>query len=208
MADRSVVIVDAGVGNHQSVQNALALLGVSSVVSSDPGVLAAASHLILPGVGSFEEGMKGIHARSLVSVLREEVMDKKKPILGICLGMQLFTTEGFENGQFEGLGFVPGTVIKIDIGTTGLRLPHIGWNNVALRGDHPVTKGFGAEPIFYFVHSYHLVPDDPADCAGTCDYGQSFLALLGRGNIYGAQFHPEKSHTDGLQVFRNFLNLS
>lgn len=205
MADRNVVIIDAGVGNHQSVVNALSLLDVSATISSDPETIHNATHLILPGVGSFEEGMEGIRSRNLLPVLQSEVMEQKKPILGICLGMQLFASEGFEHGHFQGLGFIPGKVQMIEAGD--LHLPHIGWNNVAIKGDHPITNGFTTEPIFYFVHSYALVPENPSIVAGTCEYGTEFLAMLGQGNIFGAQFHPEKSHTDGLQIFKNFLGL-
>jgi glutamine amidotransferase len=207
MPDRSIAIIDYGVGNLTSVKNAVARLNVPVAVTSDPREIADATHLILPGVGSFEEGMRGLTTRGLVPVLRDEVLTKRKPILGICLGMQLLASEGFEHGKHEGLGFVPGVVPKIDTSRSGYRLPHIGWNDVRITGAHAITRGFTHTPVFYFVHSYHVVPDDPGVVAGVCDYGHEIAALLQAGTICGAQFHPEKSHDDGLQVFRNFLEI-
>ena len=201
----TVAILDYGLGNQQSVLNALLLLGVKATVTGDPAAIASATHLILPGVGSFVEGMRGLAERGLVSVLTQEVLARKKPILGICLGMQLFAKEGFEHEPCKGLSFIPGKVIKLDVGASGLRLPHIGWNDVRLTGTHTIAQGFESLPVFYFVHSYHLVPDDAAVIAGTCDYCHPFAALVESGNIFGAQFHPEKSHEDGLRILRNFL---
>lgn len=206
-ASPKVAIIDCGVGNHRSVYNALTLLGVPAEITSDTAAIVAASHLIFPGVGSFAEGMEGLQKKCLTPLLMEEVMVKKKRILGICLGMQLFASEGFEHGHFEGLGFIPGKVIKIDTTVSGLRLPHIGWNDVRLVGDHGITRGFDRPPIFYFVHSYHVVPDDPSVIAGVCDYGIDVTALIEQGNVFGAQFHPEKSHDDGMRIFKNFLEL-
>lgn len=205
MTSPSVAIIDYDVGNVTSVLNALKRLGVPATVTADPGGIAAASHLILPGVGSFSEGMKGIEARGLVPVLREEALGKKKPLLGICLGMQLLASDGFEHGHHTGLGFIPGSVRRIETGASGLRLPHIGWNNVHVRPGHPIAEGFEREPVFYFVHSFCFAPGDPRAVAGTCEYGEDIVALIQAGNICGAQFHPEKSNEDGLQVFRNFL---
>ena len=201
----SIVIIDCGVGNHQSVWNALKLLGYSATITSSPDAIAGASHLIFPGVGSFSEGMEGVSKRNLTPLLTEEVLKKKKPILGICLGMQLFATEGHEYGNFKGLGWIPGTVEQIDTSTSRLRLPHIGWNDVSITRDHPITRGYSQKPIFYFVHSYHLIPDDSQVILGTADYGSAVTAIIAKDNIVGVQFHPEKSHEDGLQIFRNFL---
>ncbi|MDD4628944.1 MAG: imidazole glycerol phosphate synthase subunit HisH, partial [Candidatus Peribacteraceae bacterium] len=156
---------------------------------------------------SFAQGMEGLKMHGLIEVLRDEVLAKKKPILGICLGMQLFASAGFEHVPTRGLGFVPGRVIKLDTGTSGLRLPHIGWNDVHLTDAHSIGKRFDHQPVFYFVHSYHVVPDDPQVIAGVCEYGQPFAALIEQGNVFGAQFHPEKSHQDGMQIFANFLGL-
>ena len=208
MHDPSVAIVDYGLGNLRSVVNALARLQVSTVLTNDPLVIASATHLILPGVGSFGEGMKGLTERGLIPVLQEEILNKEKPLLGICLGMQLLATEGFEHGHHRGLNFIPGSVRPVDTGQTDLRLPHIGWNDVAMSDRHSIAAGFDHVPTFYFVHSFALVPEDPAVIAGTCDYGGKIVALVQSQNVCGAQFHPEKSHDDGLQIFRNFLALS
>lgn len=204
----SVVIIDSGVGNHTSVKNAFGLLGIQVTITSDAEVLAAATHLVLPGVGSFQEGMEGLQKRNLPDVLRSIVLEKHTPILGICLGMQLLASEGFEHGHFQGLGLIPGKVIELETASKGLRLPHIGWNDVHVTGNHQIIQGFAHDPIFYFVHSYHLVPEDPAVIAGTCDYGVNFAAIIEKGNIFGAQFHPEKSHSDGMQLLKNFLAVS
>lgn len=204
----SVAIIDYGVGNLTSVANAVSRLQVKVDVSSDPVELKKATHIILPGVGSFAEGMKGLTERGFIPLLREEVMTKKKPFLGICLGMQLLAAEGFEHGHHQGLGFIPGSVRMIDTTQSGLRLPHIGWNDVELSDRHRISNGFDHRPVFYFVHSYQLIPSDARVIAGTCEYGEKITALIESGNICGAQFHPEKSHDDGLQIFRNFLQLS
>jgi glutamine amidotransferase len=203
----SVAIVDYGLGNLMSVRNALALLGVQAKMTSDPVDISSSTHLILPGVGSFVEGMRGLREKGLIELLHQEVLEKKKRILGICLGMQLFATEGYEHEHCQGLNFIQGKVLKIDTAASGLRLPHIGWNDVRVAGDHVITRGFDHVPVFYFVHSYHLFPQDGAVIAGVCDYGQEFAALIEKGNIFGAQFHPEKSHEDGMVIFRNFLGL-
>lgn len=206
-ASPMVAIIDCGVGNHTSVSNALSFLRIPACITSEPDVIASSTHLIFPGVGSFGEGMAGLRERGLRPVLIDEVLRKKKPILGICLGMQLFASEGFEHGHHEGLGFIPGKVEKVDTSASGLRLPHIGWNDVRIVGDHRITQGFDHPPIFYFVHSYHFIPADPSVIAGVCDYGHEVVALLKKDNIVGAQFHPEKSHDDGMAIFRNFLAL-
>lgn len=203
----TVAIIDCGVGNHQSVLNALTLLGVSAKITAAAGDITEASHLILPGVGSFAEGMQGMHQRDLIPVVSDAVIRNKKKILGICLGMQLFASEGFEHGHHQGLGFILGKVQKIDTSVSGLRLPHIGWNDVRITGVHAITAGFDHVPIFYFVHSYHVVPDDKSSIAGVCDYGHEVVALLESGNIFGAQFHPEKSHNDGMHILKNFLGM-
>lgn len=200
----TVCIIDYGIGNLTSVKNAFALLGIDAIVSGDAEIIRKASHLILPGVGAFGEGMKNLRERNLVSVLNNEVMQKKKRILGICLGMQMFASKGFEYGEHDGLGFVTGEVVKLNV-SEELRLPHIGWNNVSISKKHQLTKTFDHEPIFYFVHSYHLVPEDPSIIAGTASYGKEFVAIIEKGNIFGAQFHPEKSHSDGLQILKNFV---
>lgn len=202
-----ICIIDYGIGNVGSVKNALQLLDITAVISSDKKIIQEATHLILPGVGSFGDGMKNLKKRNLINILREEVMVNKKKILGICLGMQLFASRGYEHGEFEGLDFIPGEVIQIDVTESKLRLPHIGWNNVTMVKDKTITQGFKQEPIFYFVHSFHFVPEEKSVVAGTYSYGKTMVAIIESGNIFGVQFHPEKSHSDGLQILKNFINI-
>ena len=205
--EKSVCIIDYGVGNVRSVQNALSYLKIKSVISDSKKIIEKSDYLILPGVGSFEAGMKGLKDHDLIETLRQEVMVNNKKILGICLGMQLFATKGYEYGEFPGLDFIKGKVVKIDNKESKLRLPHIGWNNVAVGEDHAITKGFEKEPVFYFVHSFHFVPDDSRTIAGTCEYGHKIVAIIESENIFGVQFHPEKSHSDGVKIFNNFLDI-
>lgn len=207
MTNKRVCIIDYGLGNLTSISNAFSLLGIGSIISSKTKDILSSSHLVLPGVGSFGEGMTGLRSRSLIEVLREEVIDAKKKILGICLGMQLFASEGLEYGRNKGLDFIKGKVVKIDTGESGYRLPHIGWNNVAIENRQSITRRFEHEPIFYFAHSYHFILDEKRVIAGTASYGHDIVALIEDGNIFGTQFHPEKSDMDGLQIFKNFLDI-
>ncbi|MEK7194238.1 MAG: imidazole glycerol phosphate synthase subunit HisH [Patescibacteria group bacterium] len=199
-----VVIVDYGLGNLTSVKNALLMVGVEALITRDPTDISDASHLILPGVGSFGQGMRGLKERGLVEVLQKEVLENHKKILGICLGMQLLATKGFEFGENEGLGFLSGEVVKIN---TAERLPHMGWNNVSLVGEHRITEGLETNPQFYFVHSFHFKPEDRSIVAGVAEYGEPIVSIIEKGNIFGTQFHPEKSHDAGLKILKNFLNL-
>lgn len=200
-----VCIIDYGVGNLTSVKNAIVQLGIDASISREKSDVESATHLILPGVGSFGEGMKGLHAYGLVEILRKEVLERAKPILGICLGMQLFATTGHEYGVHEGLGFISGTVEMMRAKEYGLRLPHIGWNDVTLTGGHLLTQGYDRRPVFYFLHSFHFIPTEKEVIAGVCEYGESVVSIVEYKNIFGTQFHPEKSHDDGLLIFKNFL---
>lgn len=199
-----ITIVDYGMGNVASVRNALALLGAEGLLTSKAEDLARATHIVLPGVGAYKDGMDAIRSRGLVPLLRKEVLENKKPFLGICLGMQLLTERGEEGGGAEGLGFIAGTTRKLEAG--GLRLPHIGWDDVAAK---PGALLFADTPSndFYFVHSYIVEPADAAVVAATCAYGETFAAAVQKDNIYGVQFHPEKSQKNGLQVLRNFISI-
>lgn len=199
-----VAIIDYGMGNRASVQNALAFLGVESVVTDDPSVIAAASHLILPGVGAFGDGMKAIRERGLDRVMADEI-GRGKPLLGICLGMQLLASKGEEGGSYDGLGFIPGTVKRLSVGS--LRLPHVGWNDVVSKSGEELFRETERN-IFYFVHSFALVADHSQDVIATCEYGSPFTAAVRRGNVMGVQFHPEKSQASGLQLLKNFLSLA
>lgn len=198
-----LVIVDYGLGNLGSVANMLRRIGVTSRVSSSPADVENASALILPGVGAFDLGMRNLGARDLIEPLRERVLDQGCPILGICLGMQLLTRSS-EEGGCEGLGWIRAVTKKLDLAGSSLPVPHMGWNDTRTT-DHALFHDVPGTPRFYYVHSYHVVCDDPADVAATCRYGVEVTAAIHHGNIYGTQFHPEKSHKFGMRVLQNFV---
>jgi imidazole glycerol-phosphate synthase subunit HisH len=200
-------IVDYGMGNLRSVVNALTFLGAECAIVADPSGLAAATHLILPGVGAFPDGMKALKDRGLVGPLMEEVFRKQKPFFGICLGMQLLADIGYEHGGTKGLGWVRGAVTRIvpPADDRSTRVPHIGWNDVRLATKVGMYAGLSDSAAFYFVHSYRLEPGDPGIVNGWCDHSGPFAASFQSGNIWATQYHPEKSHHSGLTVLRNFL---
>ncbi|MDD5431184.1 MAG: imidazole glycerol phosphate synthase subunit HisH [Candidatus Pacebacteria bacterium] len=199
------VIIDYGMGNLFSVENALKTLGGDIKVSGKPEDIRAADRIILPGVGAFPDGMKNLKNLGLVEILREEVLEKRKPFLGICLGMQLLASEGEEHEPTKGLGFIEGRVRRFQTDEKKFRIPHIGWNDVLAGKDSILFKDL-ENPVFYFVHSYHFVPEDKDNIAATCDYGEIFAAAVRKENIFGVQFHPEKSQKSGLKLLENFLN--
>jgi imidazole glycerol-phosphate synthase subunit HisH len=212
-----IAIVDYGVGNLRSVQKALELVGAAAVVSSDPETLAAASGLVLPGVGAFGDGMASLTGCGLVDPVRRHVA-VGKPLLGICLGMQLLFEESDEMGRHRGLGFLPGRVVRFPEGE--LKVPHVGWNRVRhrLRADHRggeypssglarLLAGIPDGAHAYFVHSYYVLPQNPGDVLATTEYALEFASMVGRGSTWGAQFHPEKSQEVGLRLLANFSAL-
>lgn len=203
---KRVVIIDYGMGNVGSVKNALTFLGKESVISSDPRDLESASHLILPGVGAFADGIKNLAGSGLLPTLESEVLIKKKPILGLCLGMQLFAGEGEEGGLHKGLGWIKGRVQRFKVDEKLYKVPHVGWNDI-YPSDRAILFLGVKRPIFYFVHSYHLVPEDKSIISAEAEYGQRFVAAIEKDNIFGLQFHPEKSQSEGLRVLENFLKL-
>jgi glutamine amidotransferase len=198
-----IVIVDYGVGNLHSVQKALERVGAVAVVSGDPAALDAARAVVLPGVGAFGDGMANLQARQLVAPLRRQVQ-AGKPLLGICLGMQLLFDESEEMGRHRGLGLLPGRVLRFP--ESELKVPHVGWNRLRVRGDG-LLAGVDDGAYAYFVHSYYVLPEQPGDVLATTEYGLEFAAVVGRGAIWGAQFHPEKSQEVGLQILANFVRL-
>ena len=201
-----IVVVDYGMGNVRSVVNALAALGAEAQVSSSPAALDAAERLILPGVGAFGEAMRRIGERGLVEPLERQVA-RGKPILGICLGMQLLAALGWEHGAHRGLGWIAGQVRRLEPADPSLRVPHIGWNEVTPGAPGRLLAGVPAGSTFYFVHSYHFVPEDPERVTGHCDHGGRFAAVVEWGHVVGTQFHPEKSQQAGLLLLKNFLAL-
>lgn len=198
-----VGIVSFGVGNITSLRNAFAAIGVDVFVAADPAQLDAATHAVLPGVGAFQNGMQRLRAHGFEEPVRRWVGDGR-PLLGVCLGMQLFATVGEEHGLADGLGFIPGRCTVLATG--GLRLPHIGWNDAVASREGVLQAGLPRE-CYYFVHSFALVPDDPAVVALLCTYGTPFAAAVEHGNIFGVQFHPEKSHRAGLALLRRFTEV-
>jgi glutamine amidotransferase len=202
-----IAIVDYGMGNLGSVQKALERVGATAVVTSDPAVLDTAQGVVLPGVGAFGDAMANLRARRLLEPVLRQVKEDK-PLLGICLGMQLLFDESEEMGRHRGLGLLPGQVVRFPEGT--LKVPHVGWNQLRMADRRPemaLLEGIADGAHAYFVHSYYVVPGEPADVLATTEYGLEFASMVGRGTVVGAQFHPEKSQEVGLRLLRNFARL-
>lgn len=201
---RDVLVIDYGVGNHLSILNALDFLGYRYAVSDKAEDIEKAPAYILPGVGAFGEAMHNLEKLNIIDVLKEQVFKKKKPILGICLGMQLLAEDSEEKGKHKGLGLLKGHVIELKPAQK-LRVPHVGWNSLKIREKAPLFARTSAEPHFYFDHSYYL-KCDPALVSATCAYGEDITAAVQKDNIFGVQFHPEKGQANGLKLFRGFFN--
>ncbi len=200
-----IAILDYGAGNLFSVKNALNYIGESSIITSDVKEIERADALILPGVGAFPDAMKKLHDCGMVSAIKQAV--EKKPLLGICLGMQALFETGMEFSKTQGLGLIPGTVdlIRFPQGQTK-KLPHIGWNQLEIRQPSELLKGLRDGDCVYFVHSY-MAYTDAQYIAAECEYGTQITAFVQNGNVYGAQFHPEKSGEVGLEILKNFGGL-
>ncbi len=200
-----IAIVDYGMGNGGSIQNMIRRIGGDAVLTSDPAVVAAAEKLILPGVGAFDKAMEHLETLGLLPVLHESVRVRGVPILGICLGMQLFS-EGSDEGHRPGLGWIEGRTRRFAFpGPTPPRLPHMGWNNITLTQRHPLFEGLEDDARFYFVHTYHVTCESAEDVVASSNYGIPFTSAVARGNVMGTQFHPEKSHRFGLALMRRFV---
>ena len=201
-----IALIDYGSGNLQSAYKALELVSdykKKIFVTSNSKDLLKADKIILPGVGAFADCMKGLKSISgMINVLNEVVLEKKKPFLGICSGMQLLATEGKEKGNHKGLGWIEGKVIKIKKNKK-IKIPHMGWNTVKVASKHPIIKRKKFES--YFVHSYNFICKDKKNVLATCDYQQKITAIVGKENIIGTQFHPEKSQKVGLEILKNFV---
>ncbi len=202
-------IIDYGMGNLYSVAKAIERLGKEAELVEKPAQLKRAKKLILPGVGAFGDAMKELNRRDLVKAIREAV-GNGTPLLGVCLGLQLLFEKSDEGGEHAGLGFLRGKVLKFSPFPNGkekrLKIPHMGWNQVSFKNRSSVLfKGVPENQYFYFVHSYYVAPEDPQITAGETEYGTTFTSVVSSGHIYGCQFHPEKSHTFGQAVLKNFL---
>jgi glutamine amidotransferase len=206
-----VAIVDYGAGNLRSAEKALAAAANDTarvVVTADPDAVRKADRIVLPGVGAFADCKRGLDALSgMVEALEEAVLKDGKPFLGICVGMQLMATQGVEFGTHRGLDWIKGKVVVLDPADRSLRIPQMGWNNLQLKdASHPALAATKAGDHAYFVHSYHFVAERPQDVLATVDYGGPVTAIIGRDNLLGVQFHPEKSQHVGLNFLTSFLN--
>lgn len=199
-----VVIIDYGLGNLASVAKAFKKAGAEIIISSNKNLIGKASHLVLPGQGAFADGINNIRKLKLDEIIYQQVLKRRKPILGICLGMQLMADKGYENGKHRGLGLIEGETIKIEA-SDNIRLPHIGWDNVKIEKKSSLFSEIPNDSDFYFLHSYHLSPSNKSLIVATCDYGQKFVVSVNKENIFATLFHPEKSHEFGLRLIKNFL---
>jgi glutamine amidotransferase len=198
-----VVVVDYGMGNVGSIANMLRRVGAEAVIASDHSIIDAADKLILPGVGAFDQGMHHLADRGLIPLLRKKVVEERTPILGVCLGMQLFG-KGSEEGQCPGLGWLDATAVRFRPPDGRLKVPHMGWNTLEPHHRHALFEGMEERARFYFVHSYHLVCHQPDVVLTRTTYGEHFVSSVAQDNILGVQFHPEKSHRFGMRLYRNF----
>lgn len=200
-----IAVVDYGMGNLHSVSKAFEAAGAQVRVTTKAQDLRDAERIVLPGQGAFRDCMDALRDSGVVDALREEVLDKGKPFFGICLGLQVLAEVGFEEGERAGLGWFRGRVERLTPRGPGLRVPHIGWNDLELRSQSHLFRRLRAAPVVYFDHSYSFVSSDESVIAATCDHGGSLVAAIQRDNIFATQFHPEKSQQVGLRVLENFL---
>jgi len=198
------IIIDYGMGNLRSVEKALESVGGRPVISGDPEDIRRAERLILPGVGAFGDAMRNLRQNGLDQAIREAVQ-AGKPLLGLCLGLQLLFTQSEEFGLHDGMNLIPGQVKKLD--EPGLHVPHIGWNQIEGDKPDPLLKGVPEGSYFYFVHSFYVEPEKPEDALRWTQYGRRFCSIAGRDKVWGAQFHPEKSQDAGKRLLRNFLSI-
>lgn len=202
-----IAVINYGMGNVKSIINAVNYLGKKAILTADKKKIDNASHIILPGVGAFGNAMDKLSRKGLVGILKRQVFDKKKPFLGICLGLQLLADRSYEHGFHKGLGWISGEVKKFSLNEKKFKIPHIGWNEIRIVRRHPLFSGLrDNELTFYFVHSYHIVCKNPQDIAATCSYGENFPAVIAKENLVATQFHPEKSQDNGIQLLQNFLS--
>jgi imidazole glycerol-phosphate synthase subunit HisH len=212
----SIVIVDYRMGNLNSVRKQFERLRANVTISDDPAVIARADKVVLPGVGHFQKAMNNLASMHLVEVLSELVLVKEKPILGICLGMQLLakSSEESESGPAAGLGFLDATVVRFRVAASAhneqgrkMKVPHMGWNQISHVNASPLMKGIDEASEFYFVHSYHAQVNDPSIAINKTQYVYDFVSAVAKSNVFGVQYHPEKSHEPGCKILKNFVEL-
>lgn len=202
-----IAIIDYGMGNVRSVFNGLSYIGEDAVITSDPSLIDNASHLILPGVGAFGDAIKNLKDRGLIDVLYRQVYKKGKPLLGICLGLQILAESSEEHGYHKGLGWFEAEVKRFALDGTKFKIPHVGWNEIEIKIKHPLFYNISEnQNVFYFVHSYHINCVHAEDIAATSEYGYTFTSAIYKNNIIATQFHPEKSQDNGIQLLKNFVN--
>jgi glutamine amidotransferase len=200
------VVVDYGIGNVGSIVNMLKKIGMPAILASTPEAIASATKLILPGVGTFDNGMRNLRERGLMTALNAKVLEERTPLLGICLGAQLITNRS-EEGMLPGLQWINARTVRFNFNgrMPKPKVPHMGWNTVRLLKPSALYDGLPAESRFYFVHSYHIICEDPEDRLTETTHGFPFTSSVQHGNVLGAQFHPEKSHRFGMQLLKNFV---
>ena len=205
-----ICIIDYGIGNLRSIEKAFEAVGASVVRSDQISELERASHIVLPGVGAFGACADEVRKRGLIEPIKKTIAEGK-PFLGVCVGMQLLFELSEEMGEHAGIGILPGRVVRFDAqhgeGSRPLKIPHMGWNRLHLHRSSALLEGLSEDPFFYFVHSFHASPDKDSDILASCSYGIDFPAIVERNNVFGVQFHPEKSHQNGLQILRNFSTM-
>lgn len=201
-----IQIIDYGMGNLRSVQKAFERLSVPAAICTRPEEVDHCEKLVLPGVGAFRDSIAELRRHEFVEPIKKHIA-ADRPFLGICLGLQLLFDVSYEEGTWEGLGIVPGEVVRFRE-NSGLKIPHMGWNKVEKKADCPLLAGIPDDPYFYFVHSFYGVPRDEALVAGRCEYGEPFTAILARERMFATQFHPEKSQQFGLKLLENFARMS
>jgi glutamine amidotransferase len=201
-----IAVIDYEMGNLRSVQKGFERVGHQATITGDPAVVGEAERVVLPGVGAFRDAIAALRARGFIEPIRAAI-NSGKPVLGICLGMQLLFDRSFEDGEHEGLGIIAGDVVKFRV-PAEYKVPHMGWNQINLRRPSPIFTGIEQAEHFYFVHSYHVVPRNEDVVATETSYSQDFCSSIWRDNLFAVQFHPEKSQSAGLRLLKNFAELA
>ncbi len=204
LLDNAIAIIDYNMGNLRSVEKAFQKIGARSTITNDPQVIQRSDKIVLPGVGAFKEGIGELKKLGLIDLLNEEVIEKKKFFLGICLGMQLVGSKSYETEETKGFDWIKGEVVKFE--GENLKVPHVGWNNISFTKTHALFENIPDQTDFYFVHSYYFKSDTEYATSHT-NYGVDFVSSVNKENIFGCQFHPEKSQKFGLEILKNFINL-